>query len=327
MRAWIMEHKNGVDALKLMQVPDPDISPDEVLVKVSFASLNPADYYLAEDQYPAHPPLPHVLGREGTGEILKVGANVTTFKAGDEVMILRGETGVTRWGTFAELVAVHAERISRVPQGWTSEQAAGASLVYLTAYQALTQWGDLEPAMVLVSGASGGVGIASIQLAAALGHRVIGLSRSAGKSEALQKLGAAAIFNPADPNWPAKVKELTGEARVGLAIDSVGGEEFNQILKVMGDHGKISVVGQLAGAVPQFKTASLYFRRLRIGGVFVGSYDDAQARQAWKKVVDLLQSNHQHPVVDSIWPLDQLKEAFGKLKRGPLGKVLLDVGS
>src|SRR5688572_16029670 len=180
MRAWLMERFDGVGALKLADVPEPRPGAKEVLLDVHYAALNPADRYLAEAQYPARPPLPHVLGRDAVGKVVEVGPGLDDFETDDRYVVLRGEVGVSRWGTFAQRVVVPAESLVTARQDWTDEESAGATLVYLTAYQALNQWTDPplpKPAAVLVTGASGGVGVATVQLAAAMGHTVIGLSR------------------------------------------------------------------------------------------------------------------------------------------------------
>ncbi|MGB7161475.1 MAG: zinc-binding alcohol dehydrogenase family protein, partial [Tepidisphaeraceae bacterium] len=188
MRAWLIDKFEGLDRLKLTDVSDPIPAPGEVVLDVRYAALNPADYYLAQNQYPARPPLPHVLGRDGIGVVSAVGAGVSGFELGDVGVILRSEIGVSRWGTLAGRVAVPVESLVRPPESWTDQESAAAPLVYLTAQQALTQWGELPPGVVLVTGASGGVGVASIQLAAAMGHRVVALSRSAEKRAKLLEL-------------------------------------------------------------------------------------------------------------------------------------------
>ena len=192
MRAWLLDELNGVDHLRLADVADPVPKSGEAILELQFAALNPADKYLAERQYPLKPALPHVLGRDGIGQVSQLGPGVSGLQLGDKRAILRGDVGGTRWGTFAQKVAVPIENLVEVPAEWNDQQAAGATLVYLTAYQALTMWGPLPPrAVVLITGASGGVGVASIQLAAAMGHTVIGLSRSPEKSRQLEQLGAA----------------------------------------------------------------------------------------------------------------------------------------
>jgi NADPH2:quinone reductase len=223
MRAWILDSLGGLNALRLGELPDPRAAEGEVVLDLRFAALNPADRYLSEGQYPARPALPHVLGRDGMGIVSSIGPGAGGFKAGDAALILRSDIGVIRPGTLAEKVAVPVESLAPIPPGWTDPQAAGAALVYLTAYQALTQWGALAPGNVLITGASGGVGIASIQLARASDHRVLALSRGTAKSDALKKLGADAVFDPNDPKWPVRVKEFLASARAGAGGASAGG--------------------------------------------------------------------------------------------------------
>ena len=328
MRAWLLTELLGTDALKLSEVPDPSPASGEVVLDVRYAALNPADRYLAENQYPARPPMPHVLGRDGVGSVSAVGGGVDRIRTGQEFAVLRGEVGISRWGTFAERVAVPAQSLVEVPAGWSAQQAAGATLVYLTAYQALTQWPDLpQPATVLVTGASGGVGVASVQLAAVMGHTVIGHSRDPQKRDKVKALGAAAVLDPQDKAWRKGVKDLTGGKGVDLAIDNIGGALLPEVIETLGYGGRVSLVGRLAGPVPQFNTATMFFRRLKLGGVAVGTFQNAEARAAWAKIVELLNRASAKPLVDSVFPFDQLPQAFERLARGPMGKVLLDVSA
>ena len=328
MRAWSLDKLEGIQHLRLTDAPDPQPAAREVVLDVAYAGLNPADRYLAEGQYPARPPLPHVLGRDGVGAVSVIGPDSGTIKPGDRFSILRGEVGVSRWGTFAERVTVPVESLVPIPPGWTDQEAAGATLVYLTAYQALTQWPDLpQPATVLVTGASGGVGVASVQLAAAMGHTVIGLSRDPQKRLRVKELGAVAVLDPGDKTWRKQVKELTGGNGVDLAIDNIGGTLLPEVIDTLGYGGRVSLVGRLAGPVPQFNTAALFFRRLKLGGIAVGTYQNAEAREAWTNVLELMSRTGAKPLVDSVFAFERLPDAFERLAKGPLGKVLLRVGA
>jgi len=325
MKAWLLEGLGGLDKLKLSDAAaDPRAGEGEVVLRVHYAALNPADRYLCEGQYPARPTFPHILGRDGMGEVIEVGGTVIGgWKVGDRALVLRSEVGVNRPGMLAEKVAVPAESLARIPAGWDEKESAAGALVYLTAYQALTQFGELpRSSVVLITGASGGVGVASIHLAAAMGYRPIGLSRGTGKVDALKKLGAVGVFDPNDPAWRKKLKESLG-VKAELAIDNIGGELFNEIIDTLGNNGKVSVVGRLAGPVPQFNTASLLFRRITIRGVVVSGYTAPESQQVWAKVVSLLNGAKVRPVVDSVFPFDKLLDAFERLRQGPLGKVLL----
>jgi len=326
MKAWLLDDFVGLAGLRLAEVADPVAQAGEVLLEVDYAALNPADRYLAERLYPAKPPLPHILGRDGVGTVVQQGPGVSNPRVGERRLLLRGETGVNRSGTFARYVAVAAESLVEVPAGWTDSEAAGAPLVYLTAYQALTMWGPLPTsAVVLVTGASGGVGVAAVQLAAALGHSVVALSRHPEKAERLRQLGASFALDPENPRWRQTLKAELGSRRVALAVDSIGGKLLPEVIDTLGELGKVSLVGRLAGPVPDFNTATLFFRRLRIGGVAVGSYTPGEGRAAWEEVVRLLAGAGVRPQVDGIFPFEQLPQAFARLAQGPMGKVLLRV--
>jgi NADPH:quinone reductase len=273
MKAWLWEGAKGTQHLRLAEVPDPVPNDDEVVLEIHDAALNPADRYLAEKRYPypVYPPLPHVLGRDGMGTVIQVGKNVKDVNVGDRRSILRGAVGVFRWGTFAERVSVPTDNLAEIPSGWNEQESASAALVYLAAYRALTMWEPLKlDAVVLVTGASGGVGVAVVQLAAVMGHTVVALSRSEEKQQRLKELGATLTFNPEDSQWAAKAKAALAPRGVDLAVDNIGGTLLPQVIDTMGELGKISLVGELGGPVPNFNTGTLFSRRLRIGAMALG---------------------------------------------------------
>lgn len=323
----MLDQVGGLQNLRLdNNVPDPQPGPGEVVIELEYAALNPADRYLAEGQYPAKPSFPHILGRDGIGKVVAIGEAVITPRVGDVRLLLRGEAGVNRWGTFASRVIVPVEYLTPRPGGWSDTEAAGAALVYVTAYQALTMWEPLQPGMtVLVTGASGGVGVATLQLAKAIGCRVVALSRSEEKQDKLLMLGADIVLDPSTADWRKQLKEQLAGKRVDLAVDNIGGTLFPQVIETLGDKGRMSIVGRLAGPVPEFNTASLLFRRLRVGGVQVGAYTAGEVNEAWKKIVGLLGKKNAKPIVDKVFEFSDLPAAFEHLANGPMGKVLLKV--
>jgi NADPH2:quinone reductase len=330
MRAWLMDSYEGVEKLRLGETDEPTPGRGEALLKVLWAALNPADAFLARAQYPAKPPLPHILGRDALGEVLAVGEGVTGLRPGDVVGILRCEVGVTIRGTLAERVVVPADALAPVPDGWTPEEMAGAPLVFLTAWQALTQWSTPEappPAgeTLLVTGASGGVGVASVLLGKSMGLTVVALSRSASKREKLRHLGADFAFDPASPDLRKSVLDALRPRKVDLVVDNVAGPLFNQIIPVLGYGGRISAVGRSGGVVPEFNTATLFFRRVRIGGVATGDYSHATAQTLWKEIVARLAAAGRRPVIDRVFPFEEVPAAFARLAEGPMGKVLVRV--
>ena len=330
MRAWLMDVYEGIEKLRLADVQDPEPGPGHALLRVRFAALNPADAFLAQAMYPAKPPLPHILGRDGVGDVISVGPGVAKTLIGQTVGILRSNVGVEAWGTLAEKVVVRVGDIIPIPRGWTMEQTAGAPLVFLTAWQALTQWSE-PPApphagsVILVTGASGGVGVATVLLAKSMSLTLVGLSRSPEKAAKLKQLGADFVFRPETQNLHKEVLAAISPKRVDLAVDSVGGALFNNVIATLGRHGRISVVGRSAGVVPEFNTATLFFRRNRVGGVAVGDYEPEAAQRAWSEIVERLEATGKRPVVDEVFEFQRVKDAFARLAQGPMGKVLVRV--
>ncbi|MEK9141614.1 MAG: zinc-binding dehydrogenase [Nitrospirota bacterium] len=330
MRAWLMDSRIGIEALQLGEVANPQPGPAQVLLRVRVAALNPADAFLARGMYPANPPLPHILGRDGVGDVLAVGPGVGNVQVGETVGILRCDVGVETWGTLAEEVVVPMESVTRIPHGWSLEEMAGAPLVFLTAWQALTQWED-PPApppagsILLVTGSSGGVGVASVLLGKSMQLTVVALSRSVEKRARLKTLGADFVFDPADKNLVKSVTAVIGPKRVDLAVDSVGGTLLPQVVALLGYGGRISVVGRSGGTVPEFNTATLLFRRIRMGGVSVGDDKPQAAQAAWKEIVGRLNAIGQRPQVDTMVSFEDVKRGFTRLAQGPMGKVLVRV--
>ena len=325
-----MDSYEGVEKLRLGEAPDPQPGPGDALLKLRFAALNPADAFLARGMYPAKPPLPHILGRDGVGEVLEVGAGVANVQPGDTVGILRCDVGVQVRGTLAEKVVAPAASLAPVPAGWSLEEMAAAPLVFLTAWQALTQWSDPpaplpEGSVVLITGASGGVGVASLLLAQSMRLTTVCLSRSEKKRERLKDLGADYTFDPGDRNLAKTVLAALAPKRVDLAVDNVAGELFAQVIATLGYGGRVSVVGRSGGPVPEFNTGTLFFRRNRIGGVAVGDYTPESSQVAWKEIVSRLDRIGKRPVIDNVFPFEQVREAFARLAQGPMGKVLVRV--
>jgi NADPH:quinone reductase len=330
MRAWLMQSYEGVDKLELKEAADPKPGAGEALLRTRFAALNPADAFLARAMYPANPPLPHILGRDGVGDVMAVGAGVENVRVGDTVGVLRCDVGVSTWGTLAERTVAPAASLAPVPAGWSLEEMAGAPLAFLTAWQALTQWSDPAAppkpgSVVLVTGASGGVGIASVLLGKSMNLTVVALSRSAEKGTKLKELGADYVFDPADPQLRKAVLTALSPRRVDLVVDNIGGALFNEVIAMLGYAGRISVVGRSAGPVPEFNTASLFFRRNRVGGVAVSDYSPESAQATWNEIVRRLEAMRRRPIIDRIYPFEEVKQAFARLAQGPLGKVVVRV--
>lgn len=235
-------------------------------------------------------------------------------------------------GTLAEKTVVPAGCVIPVPKGWSIEDVAGAPLVFLTAWQALTQWSEPAAAprpgsVLLVTGASGGVGAATVLVGKSMGLVVVALSRSEKKGEKLKELGADFVFSPERKDLRKAVAAAIAPKKVDLAVDNVAGPLFNEVIAMLGHGGRISVVGRSGGVVPEFNTAMLFFRRNRIGGVAVADYSPEAALAAWDEMVRRLDAMGKRPVVDQVFPFQDVKAAFARLAQGPMGKVLVRVGA
>ena len=202
MRAWLMDSYDGVEKLRLGEVPIRTRARSG-LTQIEVRGAESGRRVSLAGHDPAKPALPHILGRDGVGDVVKTGPGVTGFNPGKTVGILRCDAGVSVWGTLADMVVVPAASLAPIPSGWSLEQATAAPLVFLTSWQALTQWSDppapaAKGSVLLVTGASGGVGTASVQLGKSMGLTVVALSRSAEKRAKLLELGADFAFDPAD---------------------------------------------------------------------------------------------------------------------------------
>ncbi len=329
MKAWLWDGNPGVQHLRLDEAPDPPAAEGEVVMEVHYAALSQGDRMLLDKvyPYPVYPPPPHVLGRDGVGTIIDVGDGVDDVHVGDRRVILRGDTGLTRWGSLAERVSLPAANLVDIPDGWTEEQASGATLNYLSAYFALTLWEPLTPgSVVLITGASGGVGVAATQLASALGHTVVALSRSEEKQQRLKDIGATFTFDASDENLRAKVKDAVGPHGVNMVIDNLGGRLLLDVIDTLGEQGRVSLIGNLLGPVPEFDTGILFSRRIRVAPMALNYYTVGEKHAAWKEVVAIMARSGARPEVDHVFAFTELPQAFQRLIAGPMGKVVIKIG-
>jgi NADPH2:quinone reductase len=325
MRAWRFHEFGNLANFRLEDVPAPELRPGEVLVRLAYASLNPADRLLIEGRYPGAGTLPLTVGRDGSGTVEDPGTS-KRFRRGDPVIVLRSEIGITRQGTLAEMVSAPEDVLAPVPGGWSMEEAAAAPLVYLTSWKALVIQGGLKRGeTVLVTGASGGVGIASVQLGNTLGARVIALSRDAGKRDKLLALGATTVIDDSAEDLSARVAEASGGGP-DLVIENLGGPRLAEHVAMVNMNGRVMVIGLLAGRKSELDMGLVLFKQVRIEGVHVGRFTPAEAQSAWRAVVAAMDGARARPVLDKTFAMQAVPEAFARLAGGHLGKVLVKVG-
>jgi NADPH2:quinone reductase len=324
MRAWLFHEPGDIANLVMEDVDLPMIKQGEVLVELECAALNPADRYLVQGQYPRAGTPPFTPGRDGAGTVIEAGPG-SRFRIGDKVVLLGGGlTGVSLPGTLAEYCPMPEAWLAPMPQGWEFEEAAAGSLTSLTAWRALVVCGELKPGeTVLVTGASGGVGVAVVFLAKALGAQVIALSRSEEKRKKLIGLGADAAIDSDSPNLEREVRAAAGDTPVSLVVENLGGPYLEKCVRMVAPGGRIMVVGLLADLKATVTVGLLIHKNIRIEGMSVANYKPEEAQAAWKKIVELYQRSHHRPVISREFFFEDVQKAFAHLQEGPMGKVVV----
>lgn len=325
MRALLTNPPGGWSNTALTNIELQKPQSNQVLLKIHAVGLNPADNFLVEGQYPGGPKPPFIVGRDACGVVVQGDAS-GQWKPGDSVVVFQSSITDLEHGTLCEQQWVAAENLARKPVAWTDAEAAAAPLVFQTAWKALVDIGGLKPGqVVVVTGASGGVGLASVQLARAYGATVVALSRSEEKQRRLLGAGANFVFDPADPQLKEQIFGQLKVKGVHLVVDNVGGPFLATAIHLLGIHGRVSVVGLLAGLEGTIPIPALLFKRASIHGVLVTDDAPEKARTAWNKIVELMDRTSCRPIVDEIFPFEKAPAAFEKLRGNVFGKVVIEI--
>lgn len=272
MRAIVVREFGGIENAVMGALPDPVAGPGQVLVEVRATAANYVDLLLIAGKHQSKPALPFVPGKGAAGIVRALGAGVTGFKAGDRVLAMC-EPG----GGFAELLALPATQTHRIPDGLPFVDAASMALVYDTAWFALRERGRLQKGeTVLVLGASGGVGLAAIGLAKALGAKVLAGVATPSKRDLVLAAGADVIIDLGRPDLHDSVREevyaATGGAGADIVIDPLGDAMFEAALRALAWCGRLVVIGFAAGRIPSVKANYLLVRNIEVSGLQIGDY-------------------------------------------------------
>lgn len=247
MKAVVLTGAGGTDMLKLMEVPDPVIrDPQEVLVRLHAAGLNPVDYKLRRKGgfYPDR--LPLILGCDGAGVVEDVGKGVTRFKAGDEVFFFNGGMGGDEQGNYAEFTVLNQDYLAAKPKSLSMVEAASVPLVWLTAWEAMFERCALKPGgTILIHAGAGGVGYISIQIAKHAGATVFTTISSLEKAEFSSSIGADHCINYKQENFVEKVLDLTGGKGVDVVFDVVGGQVFANSFSAAKVYGQVVTLDEI----------------------------------------------------------------------------------
>lgn len=325
MRALLTIPPGGWPSTSLSNVELREGRPDQALVKIRAVGLNPADNFLIEGQYPSGPKPPFIVGRDASGVIIQGDAK-GQWRPGDSVVVLQSTTTDLQNGTLCEQQWIAAENLARKPSNWSDAETAAAPLVFQTAWKALVDVGGLRPGQsVVVTGASGGVGLASVQLARAYGATVVALSRSADKQSRLLNAGAHHVFSPDETHLKKQICERLQTKGVDLVVENVGGPSLATSVHLLGNHGRVSVVGLLAGVEGTVPIPALMFKRASIHGVLVTDDSPEKAQFVWKGIIELMDRAGFRPIIDERFPLARTPDAFQKLRGNVFGKIVVEM--
>ncbi|WP_345741505.1 NADPH:quinone oxidoreductase family protein [Pseudonocardia thermophila] len=323
MRSVRVVSHDGPADLRIEESAVPVPGDCEVLIAVEAAAVNFPDLLLTQGRYQYRPDLPFVLGGELAGRVVSAPSG-SAFRPGDRV------AATSTLGAFAEYVAVDAARVYPVPDRVGFAEAACLPMNYLTMSFGLQTRGELWPGeTVLVHGAAGGIGSATVQLCRAIGARVIAVVSSPQKAEFVRSLGASEVV--AVEGFKDTVLGLTDRAGVDVVVDPVGGDRFTDSLRCLAPLGRLLVVGFTAGEIPTVKVNRLLLNNIDVRGVGWGAYADRNPdayREEWRKLLPLLENGAIGPPISEIVPLDGVRSAVERLSdRAVLGKVVLAIGS
>jgi NADPH2:quinone reductase len=320
MKAIQVKQPGGPEAMELANLPVPQPKPNEAVVKLTAAGVNFIDVYFREGRYKA--PLPVVLGQEGAGEVTAVGAEVTDLKIGDRVAFAGA------FGSYAEYSAVPANRLVRVPQGVSDQQAAAAMLQGMTAhYLAFSTYPLKSGETALIHAAAGGVGLLLTQMAHNIGARVIATVSTEEKAKLARAAGADDVILYTQSDFETETKRLTGNKGVNVVYDSVGKTTFEKGLNVLRPRGMMALFGGSSGAVPPFdliglsQKGSLFVTRPSLMH-YTASREELVARS--ESVFGMITSGKLKLRIDHIYPLAEAQRAHQELEgRKTTGKLLL----
>lgn len=330
MRAVVITEYGGPDVLEVHQLTEPEPGPDEIAVDVVSSALNRADLLQRQGFYPDPDRVagavsgPEVPGMEFAGRVARLGSRVTSWTVGDAAM------GLVAGGAYAERLCVHARQAMPVPAGVALADAAAIPEVFITAFDALVVQGGLTPGRVaLVHAGASGVGTAAIQIAKAIGGRVV-VTASAGKLDACRALGADHAVDYRNEDFVTVARAASGDSGVDVVLDVVGGDYLPRNIDAVRIGGRIVQVGAMAGGSVAFNVGALVPKRVHLIGTVLRARPleekIAISRRFASEMLPLFSDGRLRPVIDSRFALDQASDAHRRMESNAnVGKILLDV--
>jgi len=322
MKAVLCKSHGMPDTLVVENVPSPDLTEGQVLISVKACGVNFPDTLIIQGKYQFKPDLPFSPGGEVSGVIKAVGDGVTNVSVGDRVIAF------STWGGFAEELAVDANRLIKMSDKMDFEKASAFILTYGTSYHALKDRANIQPGeTLLVLGASGGVGLAAVQLGKAMGARVIAAASTQEKLDVCAANGADELINYSSEDLRARVKEITQGTGVDVIYDPVGGPLSEKALRDMSWRGRFLVVGFAVGEIPKVPLNLALLKGCSIVGVFWGDFTRREAalnEANNQELMRLFEAGKISPHIHKVYPLTQASEALNELlDKKVSGKVVL----
>ncbi len=322
MQAWLCENPVGVDALSWKEMPTAEPGAGQIRVAIKAASLNFPDLLIVQGRYQMKPPLPFVPGTEFAGVVDAVGDGVKGFKPGDAVAAFAGTGG------FASHACIPAALAMPLPPGFAFEDAAAFICTYATSHHALLDRATLQPGeTVLILGAAGGVGTAAIQIAKAVGARVIAAASSDEKCARCLEIGADVTINYSRGTLREDIKALTEGKGPDVVYDPVGGDLAEPVFRSIAWRGRYLVVGFAQGQIPALPLNLALLKGASIVGVFWGEFAKREPQRNAAMLAQLAAWYAQgkiKPVLDRVLPMTELPAAFARMSsRQVVGKVVL----
>lgn len=326
MRAVVFHQFGPFDGAKIEQVPDPVPGPKDLLVAVKAAPVNYVDTVVIAGKYQFKPPLPFIPGKGPAGIVLDMGAEVHGWEPGDRVLAM------AEMGGYAEKTLAAADQCYRLPDAMSFNDAATISLAYDTAWFGLRERGRIVPGeTVLVLGATGAVGLAAVQLAKALGARVLAGISSATKSDAAKAAGADALIDLGAADLRDSLREQVHAANGGrgadIVLDMLGGDIFDAALRAMAWRGRLVVIGFATGRIPEVKANYLLVKNIEVSGLQISDYRKRMpglVRQCFEEIFSLFEAGKITPGKVVAYPLEDCAMALQSLaERRASGRVVL----
>jgi NADPH:quinone reductase len=318
MKAIQVPRFGGPEVLEYNEVPTPAPGPGQVLVRVRAAGVNPYDTYMRNGMYPIKPPLPYIPGSDAAGTVEAVGEGVKKVKPGDRVY-----TAKTITGAYAEYALADESQVYPLPEKISFAQGAGLWVPYGTAYTALRHHGDARAGeMLLVHGASGGVGIAAVQFARALGMTIIGTAGSPRGLELAKKEGAHYTVDHTKPGYTDEIMKLTGGRGLDVILEMLANVNLANDLKLLALRGRVIVIGN-RGEVT-INPRDLMSRRASIRAFTLWAATEGESVEIHAAIAAGLENGTLRPIVGKQLPLKDAAQAHQDvLAPGAFGKIVL----